>query len=184
MSAIGYLARWTTLEEPGQSPRTQNREHIVKQIYAGLVVLGTTALAAAVIARADTAASPSPTQIVLARQAALDMSAVTFVTMKHAAESGDVSKMADPAGALAAWSKVLPMLFPAGTGVGLVSVPTKAKAEIWSNHAAFEQRAADYAAAAAKLPQLVKAGDTAGFSAQLDVVKKACSACHQDFQQR
>jgi cytochrome c556 len=172
------------LEEPGQSPRTPNREYAVKQMYAGLIVLGTAALAAAVIARADTAASPSPTQIVLARQAALDMSAVTFVTMKQAAASGDISKMGDPAGALAGWSKVLPTLFPAGTSVGQVSIPTKAKAEIWSNHAVFEQRAADYAAAAAKLPQLVKAGDTAGFTAQLDVVKKACSACHKDFQAR
>jgi cytochrome c556 len=156
----------------------------VRQIYAGLIVLGTAALAAAMVARADTAASPSPTQIVLARQASLDMSAATFVSMKQAASEGDISKLAQPANALASWSKVLPTLFPAGTGAGQVSVPTKAKPEIWSNRATFEQRAADYAAAAGKLPQLVKAGDTAGFTAQLDVVKKACGACHQDFQAR
>lgn len=157
----------------------------MKRMHAGLIVVGTVvALAATVIARADTAASPTGTQMVQARQASLDMSAATFVTMKHAAEEGDISKMEQPANALAKWSKALPIMFPAGTGIGQVSIPTKAKPEIWSNRATFEQRAADYAAAAAKLPELAKAGDAAAFNAQLDTVKKACGACHQDFQAR
>jgi cytochrome c556 len=155
------------------------------RIHPALICLGLAAVAAAGLAQAQTVSPPSLTQIVQARQASLEMSAVTFGEMKQAMDSGgDVKKQAFVANALSDWSKVLPTMFPAGTGVGQVSIPTKARPEIWTNRAVFESRAADYAAATAKLSQLAQAGDTPGFTAQLDVVKKACSACHTDFQAR
>ena len=82
------------------------------------------------------------------------------------------------------WFILLPALFPAGTGAGQSSVETKAKPEIWTNWSTFQSRASDYAAATAKLADLAKAGDTPGFTAQLDVVKKSCDACHSDFKAR
>ncbi|HTQ13107.1 MAG TPA: cytochrome c [Rhizomicrobium sp.] len=158
---------------------------MMKGLHPAWICLGVAAVAAMGIARADTASAPTPVQIVQARQAALDMSAATFVEMKHAAEAGeDVTKQATMANALAKWAKALPTMFPAGTGAGQVSVPTRARPEIWSDRATFEARAADYQAAAAKLAQLAQAGDAAGFGAQLDTVKNACGACHKDFQAR
>ncbi|HWD28673.1 MAG TPA: cytochrome c [Rhizomicrobium sp.] len=145
------------------------------------VSLAAAALLAAVTATvaAQTAAAPSPAQIVKARQASLMMSAITFASLKQGAE-GDVSKLGFPAKALASWAAVLPTLFPAGTGPGQAG-DTEAKAEIWTNRAGFEARAADYGSATAKLADLAKAGDSAGFTAQLAVVKKACDSCHADF---
>jgi cytochrome c556 len=130
---------------------------------------------------AQTAATPSPAQIVKARQASLMMSAVTFAGIKQALGEGtDASKLGFQSKALASWAAVLPTLFPAGTGPGQAG-DTEAKAEVWSNRAGFEARAADYAAATAKLADLAKASDTPGFTAQIAVVKKACDSCHSDF---
>jgi len=136
-------------------------------------------------AQAQTASSPTPAQIVKARQASLEMSAVTFGAMKQALAGGTAaSELGFQAHALANWSAALPTLFPAGTGQGQAGVDTKAKPEIWTNRAGFDAKAADYAAATAKLADLAKAGDTPGFTAQFAVVKKTCDACHSDFKER
>ena len=150
-----------------------------------MLCAGVTVLATAGLSEAQTAPSPTPAQIVKARQAALAMSAVTFGAIKQGLDGGvDVSKLGFQARALAAWSAALPTMFPAGTGQGQTASDTKAKPEIWTNRTGFEAKAADYAAATAKLADLSKAGDTAGFTAQLGVVKKACDACHSDFKER
>ena len=150
------------------------------------IALGTVLAAATVMANADPAATaPTPAQIVKARQAALEMSAITFGAMKQAMDGGaDASKQGFQAHALASWAAALPTLFPTGTGAGQTTSETKAKPEIWTNRAGFDARAADYAAATAKLADLSKAGDTPGFTAQLGLVKKACDACHSDFKER
>jgi cytochrome c556 len=134
---------------------------------------------------ADTVSAPSAEQIVAARQASLDMSVITFSGMQNAMKNGDEAKKVSYfAKALARWAKVLPTLFPPGTGAGQQPLPTAALPDVWSNRAEFEQRAADYAAATDKLSALAQANDTAGFTAQLPEVKKACDACHKDFKQR
>lgn len=154
--------------------------HLAAGLCAGLGLAALT-----VTGSAQTASSPTPAQIVKARQAALEMSAVTFASIKQALDGGtDASKLGFQSHALAAWSAALPTMFPAGTGQGQTASDTKAKPEIWSNRAGFESRAADYAAATAKLADLSKAGDTAGFTAQLALVKKTCDACHSDFKER
>ena len=127
----------------------------------------------------------TPQQVVQARQAALEMSVITLTQLKRASDNGgDVKKQGFAAGALALWAKTLPILFPAGTAMGQTPIESKAKPEIWTNRALFDSRAADYAAATAKLFDLSQAGDSTGFAAQLDVVKKTCNACHSDFQAR
>ena len=146
------------------------------------------ALVVAGIAGAGTASQPithTPEQIVQARQASFDMSTVTMAEMGHAVKDGlPLTKQSYPANALGRWARVLPTMFPAGTGADSVSIPTRAKAEIWTDRTGFEKAAADYAAAADKLRDLAKAGDTAGFSAQLDVVDKACDACHDKYRSK
>jgi cytochrome c556 len=75
----------------------------------------------------------------------------------------------------------MPAMFPSGTGIGETSVKTQAKPEIWKDRATFEQRAADYAAAADKLADLAKANDAEDFKAQLAEVSLKCDACHATF---
>jgi cytochrome c556 len=131
------------------------------------------------------AAAPSPAQVVRARQAAYEMSVVTFSQLKRAVDTGsDVTKQKFAADALAGWAAALPSLFPSGTGPGQTSLSTSAKPEIWSNRAAFLARANEYAGATAKLADLAKAGDTSGFAAQVNAVKKSCDSCHADFKTR
>ncbi len=121
--------------------------------------------------------------LIRARQSALMLSAVAFGGMKATIDSGaDVSSQAFAARALARWSKTLPSMFPAGTGKAS-GTPTKALDVIWSDRAGFEARAADYAAAATKLAQLAEANDKPGFAAQWQVVRQACSSCHDVYRE-
>jgi cytochrome c556 len=147
------------------------------------VVLTGAALVAAILPAlaAAPAGGPSAEQVIAARQAAFDMSAATFGGMAKAAKDGAAAKdLGFQAHGLAKWAHALPGLFPANSGSG----NTKAKPEVWSDAAGFAKAAANYAAASDKLAQLSEANDTAGFTAQIGEVKKACDACHQDYRQR
>ena len=144
------------------------------------------ALGAAVLAQAPAVARYGPADaatLIHARQSALMLSASTFGGMKATIDSGgDVAGQAFAAKALARWARALPSLFPAGTGKES-GVPTKALATVWSDRPGFEQRAADYAAAADKLAQLAEANDKAGFAAQWLAVRQTCSACHDRYRE-
>jgi cytochrome c556 len=119
--------------------------------------------------------------LIHARQSSLMLSAATFGGMKAAMDSGgDVTGQAFAAKALARWARTLPTLFPEGTGKAS-GVATKAKDEVWTDRAEFEQRAAEYAAAADRLAELAQANDKAGFATQWGVVRQACSNCHDRF---
>ena len=146
-------------------------------LLAGVVVAPVFAQTAAV--------SLTPQQIVAARQASFDMSSATFGAILKAAKDGaDAKTESQPAAALALWAKVLPSLFPAGTGEGQTPMESKAKLDIWADRAGFEKAAASYVAATATLSSLAEANNTAGFSAQLDEVKKACGGCHKAYRER
>jgi cytochrome c556 len=137
------------------------------------------------LAQSPSAPPPTPAQIIRARQAAYEMSVVTFSQLKRAVESGsDVTKQKFAADALAGWAAVLPTLYPDGTGPGQTAVETGALAEVWNNRGGFLSRANAYKAATAKLVDAAKAGDAAAFASQIDVVKKACDSCHADFKVR
>jgi cytochrome c556 len=151
----------------------------MSKIY--LALAAACAIAAAGLAEADTPATgTSPEAIVAARQASFQMSQAVFGSMRRAMDGGTVEAktMAYPSGALAHWAKALPGMFAAGTGPEAVSLKMRAKPEIWKDRAGFDKDAADYAAAAEKLFDLAKANDTAGFKAQLVEVDKTCDACH------
>ena len=68
-------------------------------------------------------------------------------------------------------------MFPAGTG-SETGTQTNAKAEVWSDRAGFETKAAEYAAAADRLAELAAGEDAAAFAAQWTVVRSSCQSCH------
>jgi len=162
------------------------RRHFVQASAAGVLALAF-AIVAGRVALAQPASAPplTPAQIVRARQAAYEMSVVTFSQLKRAVDTGsDVTKQKFAATALAEWAAALPTLFPEGTGPGQTALETGAKAEIWNNRGGFLARANEFTAASAKLVDAAKAGDASQFANQVDAVKKACDACHADFKVR
>jgi cytochrome c556 len=107
------------------------------------------------------------------------MSVVVMGVMRDAMKAGQEAKTQGyVATGLAKWSKVLPTLFVGGSGIGEATMQTQAKPVIWSDRAGFEQAAANYATATAKLVDLANANDTEGFKAQLAEVSRKCDACH------
>jgi cytochrome c556 len=116
---------------------------------------------------------------IAARQASLDMSAITFRSMADAMKAGREAKgQGYPAMVLAKWAKALPRMFPPGTGQGETSAFSQALPLIWKDRANFDRAAANYAAATAELAALAAANDTPGFTRQLEEVNQACGLCH------
>ena len=119
---------------------------------------------------------------IAARQASLDMSAITFRSMGDAMKAGREAKSQGyPALVLAKWAKALPRMFPTGTGQGETPVTSQALPLIWRDRANFDRAAANYAAATTQLAALAAANDTPGFTKQLDEVNQACGLCHARF---
>jgi cytochrome c556 len=58
---------------------------------------------------------------------------------------------------------------------------TKAKPEIWTNRADFDAKMDKMQAEAAKLPAVVKGGDSAAFKKQVADTGAACKACHDEY---
>lgn len=124
----------------------------------------------------------SPAEIVAARQAALALSGATMGAIKAGLDSGaELRTLAFTTGGLAKWAAALPSLFPAGTGPDAIGAGTRARAEIWSDRAGFEARAADYAAATARLRDAVAANDAALARTEWVAVRTSCGACHDAY---
>ncbi len=84
------------------------------------------------------------------------------------------------ADALAALSADLTALFPEGSDFG----ETRAKAEIWSDWAAFEKAAGDAKAATAAFASAVAGGDADKIAAAYRDLGEACKGCHQQFREK
>jgi cytochrome c556 len=118
------------------------------------------------------------TGIIQGRQAAMMLSGVAMGSIKGSIDGQQApSTQRFSTRALARWAHAVPGMFPAGSGPE-AGVPTHAKAEVWTDRAGFEARAADYAAAADRLAELAAGEDAAAFSAQWGVVRQSCNACH------
>jgi cytochrome c556 len=145
---------------------------------------GTAALAAAAIMFATAAASAGEDKpaagVIEGRQAAMRMSGAVLGAMKGAIDRGDdVKNQGFPASALASWAKAIPGMFPAGSaGPDSGALPA-----VWSDRAGFEAAAAAYAAAAGKLGDAARAGDTAAFAAAWTQVRATCGGCHDKYKQ-
>jgi len=117
--------------------------------------------------------------VIAARQVSMDMCVITLRSMGDAMNAGAEAKSQGfQAAILAKWAKVLPRMFPNGSGKGETSADTQALPEIWRDRAGFDKAAGNYSAATARLVSLATGNDTAGFTKQLEEVNQACMSCH------
>jgi cytochrome c556 len=115
-------------------------------------------------------------ELIAARKAMMHLAAaVTFESVMPAAKNGaDVKGQSHAAETLAYFGHSIAGLFPAGSR----APDSRASPAIWKNKADFDARAKSFGDASARLAELAKAGDTAGFAAQAKVVASGCGGCH------
>jgi cytochrome c556 len=70
--------------------------------------------------------------------------------------------------------------FPRGTGVE-AGVPTRARPEIWSDHAGFTRAGAGLLVAARNLDAAARGGDLEAIRTAVPGVSHACSTCHDSY---
>ena len=132
------------------------------------------------VASASAMPEQTPQQIVAARQAAFHLSGAAMGNMKAAIDRGDEPKtQAYAARGVAKWASALPAMFPAGTAT---VTPSRAKAEIWTNKADFDTKAAAYAETATALAAAAASGDKAAFASAHAATGATCKACHDLYQ--
>ena len=149
-----------------------------------IVLCGALVSLAAIGLGGEDNAGVSGPDVIAARQASMDMSVITFRSMGDAMKAGNEAKSQGfQAAILAKWAKVLPQMFPPGTGKGETSANTQALPATWKDRAGFEKAAANYAAATTRLVSLATTNDTAGFTKQLDEVNQACTSCHMHYKE-
>ena len=115
-------------------------------------------------------------ELIEARKAMMHMAAtLTFENVMPAARNGgDVKLQQHSAESLAYFGHSIAGLFPAGS----LAPDSRASPAIWTNKADFEARSKAFGDASARLAELAKAGDSAGFAAQAKVVAGGCNSCH------
>ena len=127
------------------------------------------------------AQAPRAEDVIKGRQGAMMLSGVAMASIKGAIDAGQpLASQRFSTRSLARWAHAVPGMFPAGSGPE-AGVQSNARAEIWSDRAGFEARAADYAAAADRLAELAAGDDAAAFAAQWAVVRASCQACHDGY---
>ncbi|MCS6624671.1 cytochrome c [Roseibacterium beibuensis] len=140
--------------------------------------IGLTCLAGAAGAQAPQSATAD---VIKGRQAAMMLSGVAMASIKGSIDAGQPpASQRFATRSLSRWAHAVPGMFPAGSGPE-AGVQTNAKAEIWTDRAGFEARAADYAAAADRLAELAASEDAAAFGAQWTTVRATCQACHDAY---
>lgn len=145
-------------------------------ITAGVAVLALVQDAGAAPRLASGVTMPAQ-DVVQARRAAMMMSGSALGTLKAQANAEDLKRAGFPARALNAWAKAIPGMFPPDTNVA----PTEALPAVWTDRAGFEAAAQSFAAATDAAGKAAAANDKAAYTAGLDQVGKACSACHDKY---
>jgi cytochrome c556 len=152
-----------------------NRRFLTAGLLAGVVLTG-------LVPARSTSAQTANQDIIVTRQAGFDLQQGAVDAIVAALKANiDIKPFAKAAEGIHAWAAQIPLVFPPGSDSGH---NTKAKPEIWTDRAGFEKDAGDLAAAADKLAQLIKAGDSSGAAAQLKVVGGTCGACHRAYRVR
>jgi cytochrome c556 len=91
--------------------------------------------------------------------------------------STDISHVQEKAAGLAASARKIVGYFPQGTGRDVVP-KTRARPEVWSDHAGFEAAAAAFVKEAEKLEAVAKEGILEPIKAQISAAAQACFGCH------
>lgn len=145
----------------------------------GLIAVAIAAFAGAVaVAEAQTNAAASIT----ARQEAMKANggAMRALTpMVRGEKPWDQQAAIQAATTLNNTAKAIPSAFPQGSGPEVGK--TEALPAIWANWADFQAKSKAMETESAKLLQLAKAGDEAGFKTQFPNVGKSCGSCHETY---
>jgi cytochrome c556 len=97
---------------------------------------------------------------------------------------GDPAAVAANTMGLFATARIIPDLFPGGTGMDAYPGKTGAKPEIWADWKGFQAAAARLEEESLKLFQAAQTGDKQAIADQLAALaKNACSGCHTTFRQ-
>lgn len=124
-------------------------------------------------------AAPKPQDLVVARQAGMALSATSLNFIKGASANGMPAKnLAFAAGGLAKWAAAMPALFAESTR----TVPSRTRAEVWTNKADFAAKSAAFAEAAKALSAAAQADDKEALAAALASTGAACKGCHDSYQ--
>lgn len=78
----------------------------------------------------------------------------------------------------------VPTWFPAGSGMGHVSVKTGAKPEIWSDAAGFKAAAANLVKAAGDYKAAADSGNLDAIRAKQMALGMTCKSCHDKYRQK
>ncbi len=102
------------------------------------------------------------------------------------AGSGSAEDVAKRAAEISAAANMLPSLFPASSGKGMVEgVKTDALKGIWTDLDYFKRIFVTLEKESTELQRVAMSGDKAAIRAQLGTMgEKTCSACHRDFRAR
>lgn len=153
----------------------------MRQIFvlgAAVVVLGASIAASPAIGQQGAAAA------LAARKGNYREIGGAFKTINDELRSGapDMNAVRPAARDLAQRAKLTVGQFPRGSGPG-PGVVTRAKAEIWSNQAAFVKLQNDMIAAAKALDAAAARGDVAAIKGARDVLGGTCRSCHERFRE-
>ena len=147
----------------------------IRTMAASAVVAGGLAFAMT----GATLAADEPANVIKYRGAVMG-SLGAHITAIFAVLQGEVS-YGDHIGAHAAamhgMSKLIPDMFPAGSGEG----ETRAKPDIWQDWAKFEAAAKALQSSTAKLVEAAESGDMGAVGAAAGAVGDACGGCHKPF---
>ena len=115
-------------------------------------------------------------ELIAARKAMMHMAAtLTFESVMPAAKNGtDVRRQEHAADGLSHFGHTIAELFPDGS----LGPDSRALPAIWANKADFNAKAKAFGDSSARLAELARAGDTAGFAAQAKLVAGGCNSCH------
>ena len=147
----------------------------MRQIALLAVALAVIPVSAALAQGAAPAAGLTAQQLIETRKAVMFLSGSELATMRLAAQSDvDIRRLFAPTLGLRAWARVLPNMFPAGSGMA----PSRARPEIWSDRAGFEAAAVAYGDAIERMGLAAVTGTREAFLERLTQVNAACEACH------
>lgn len=121
-------------------------------------------------------------EIIKARQAQLKKFGGAFKAINDQlkASSPDLAAIQAAAASLPVEAATMADWFPAGSGPES-GIETDALAKIWETRADFDQKMADFQAAAANLNTVAQGGDLAAIGAAFGATGGTCKGCHDDY---
>lgn len=158
----------------------------LKMVMTALAASVGLSLSVGVALAADPTPTPAPAspagKVVLVRQAHYRElnSAFRAVNDELRKDAPDKAAITANAGKMRALAADLPSWFPKGSGPE-AGVPTRAKAEIWTDAEGFAAAAGGLAGETVKLEQVAAAGDLDAIKAEGRATNGACGACHSKF---